>query len=146
MSVRFAYQNVGAPDLYRRGLQPETAPVGVLLVDIEADLVIRDGDRVVFAEKLFPVAELARALVGWLHRSDGERGDFDFDSMSYAELGAVRIMGSAEGWRVGSVFEPGTWTSPVTWDVLAAEIGQFVAAVRGDVLGIGVGPGLIPDL
>lgn len=36
MSVKFAYQNLGMPDLYRRGLQPETAGLGVLLVDIEA--------------------------------------------------------------------------------------------------------------
>lgn len=75
---------------------------GVLLVDIEADLVIRDSAQVVFTEGLFPVAELAPALVGWLHRPDGERGDFEFDWMSYAELGAVRIVRSGEVWRVGS--------------------------------------------
>lgn len=146
MSVRLGYRNAGAPDVYRRGLRPERAHDGVLLVDIEADLVIRDGDRVVLAEEQFPVAELARALVGWLRRSDGERGDFVFDSMSYPEPGVVRMVESAEGWRGGSVFEPDAWTSPVTWDVLAAELGRFVAAVRGDVAEIGARPGLIPGL
>ncbi|MFH8405247.1 hypothetical protein ACH4FX_10785 [Streptomyces sp. NPDC018019] len=146
MPVRFAYQNVGAPDLRRRGLQPETAPVGVLLVDIEADLVIQDGDRVVFAEKLFPVAELARALVSWLYRLDGERDDFAFDSMSYTDPGAVRIVRSAEGWQVGSVFEPDAWTAPVTWDVLVAEVKNFVGAVRRDLAAIGVRPDLITGL
>lgn len=146
MSVEFVYGDVGAPDLRRRGLRPASAHDGHLLVDIEADLVIRDGDRVVLAEKLFPVAELAQALVGWLHRPDGERGDFVFDSMSCAEPGAVRMVESAEGWRAGSVFAPDAWTSPVTWDVLAAEVGRFVAAVREDVAEIGVRPGLIPGL
>ncbi|MFI9230510.1 DUF7878 domain-containing protein [Streptomyces rimosus] len=144
--VEFVYGNVGAPDLYRRGFRPETAHDGHLLVDIEADLVIRDGDRVVLAEKLFPVAELAHALAGWLQRPGGEHGDFVFDSMSCAEPGAVRMVESAEGWRVGSVFAPDAWTSPVTWDALAAEAGRFVAAVREDVVEIGVRPGRIPGL
>jgi hypothetical protein len=51
-----------------------------VLVDIEADLVIRDDDRVVWAEKMFPVAELARDLAGRLYQPDGERGDFEVDS------------------------------------------------------------------
>ncbi|MEU9496881.1 hypothetical protein AB0D73_34585 [Streptomyces sp. NPDC048215] len=146
MAVNFAYRNVGIPDLYRRGLRPETAPLEVLLVDIEADLVIRDGSQVVMAEGLFPVAELARDLVGWLGQLDGDRDDFEFDSMSYADVGEVRIVGSVEGWRVGSVSEPGLWTSPVGWDVLVSEIAQFVTAVRKDVVALGVEPGLIPAL
>ncbi|MFF4038676.1 hypothetical protein [Streptomyces sp. NPDC001816] len=68
MAVKFAYENLAAQDLDRRGLRPETAPTALLLVDIEADLTIRDEDRVVMAEGLFPVAELARSLVGWLRR------------------------------------------------------------------------------
>ncbi|MFK8843892.1 hypothetical protein [Streptomyces sp. Ac-502] len=144
MSVKFAYRHLGAPDVYRRGLQPETAPDAVLFLDIEADLVIRDGERVVLAEERFPVAELALALVDWLRRSDSERGDFAFDSMSGTDPGVVRMVESAEGWRVGSVFEPDTWTSPVTWDVLAAEVGEFVAAVRRGAAEIGARPGLIP--
>ncbi|MGW1410233.1 hypothetical protein [Streptomyces sp. NPDC002403] len=46
------------------------------------------------AEKLFPVAELARALAGWL---DGDRDDFEFDSMSCAESGEVRDRGTCRG-------------------------------------------------
>jgi hypothetical protein len=146
MPVTFAYRNLGAPDLYRRGLQPETAPVGDLLVDIEADVAVRDGNRVVFAEKQFPVAELACALASRLRRTDAEGGDFEFDSMSYAELGAVRIAASPEGWRVGSAFDPDTSSAPVARDVLVAEIGRFVTAVRKDVAGLGVGLGRVPLL
>ncbi|MEU3553949.1 DUF7878 domain-containing protein [Streptomyces fragilis] len=144
MPMELAHENVGMPDLYRRGLRPGTAGLEVLLVDIEADLVIRDGSQVVLAEGYFPVAELARELALWLRRPDGERGDFAFDSMSYPDVGEVRIAASPEGWRVGSVSTPDTWTSPVAWDVLVAEVGRFVAAVRDDVKAMGVRPGLIP--
>src|SRR5690606_6297793 len=144
MSVRFGYRNTGAPDLHRRGLRPETAPVAMLLTDIEADLVIRDGVRIVFAEESFPVAELARALVGWSQRP--ERGGFAFDSMSYPEPGAVRIAESERGWRVGPVFRPDAWTAPVSWEALTAEVGRFTAAVRADVARLGADPGLIPAL
>ncbi|WP_017591529.1 DUF7878 domain-containing protein [Nocardiopsis potens] len=146
MSVRFGYRNTGAPDLYRRGLRPETAPPAVLLADIEADLAVRDGVRVVFAEESFPVAELARALVGWLLRPDRGRGGFAFESMAFPEPGAVRIEGPACGWRVGSALRPDAWTAPVAWEALAAEIGRFAAAVRADVARLGADPGLIPDL
>ncbi|MET7745605.1 hypothetical protein [Streptomyces sp. NPDC005385] len=144
MAVTFSYQNAGAPDLGKRGMPPATASLDVLLVDIEADLVIRDGDCVVWSEMMFPVAELARALADWVHEPDGERGDFEFESMSYSEVGAVRIEESGGGWRVGSVFLSDTWTSPVSRHSLVAEIRRFVAAVRQDVADIGVNPGLIP--
>ncbi|MFE9812033.1 hypothetical protein [Streptomyces sp. NPDC005548] len=148
MAVTFSYQNAGAPDLHRRGMRPATASLEALLVDIEADLVIRDGDGVVWSEMMFPVAELARALADWVYQPDGERGDFEFESMSYSEVGAVRIEESAGGWRVGSVFltDTDTWASPVGWHSLVAEIRHFVAAVREDVADIGVDPGLVPAL
>lgn len=146
MAVTLSYRNAGAGDLHRRGLHPATAPEHVLLADIEADLAIRDGDHVVWDEILFPVAELACALVDWLRQPGPDRGDFAFDSMSYPEPGAVRIAGSDEGWRVGSAFVPGAWTSPVDRDGLEAEIRRFVAAVRQDVETIGAPPGLIPGL
>jgi hypothetical protein len=91
------------------------------------------------------VAELARSLAHWLYQPDGERGDFEFDSMSYADVGEVRIAGSTEGWRIGSVSEPDTWSSPVSWDVLAAEVGRFVTVIRNDVTAMGVRPSLIPE-
>ncbi|MFJ1752796.1 hypothetical protein [Kitasatospora sp. NPDC088134] len=47
--------------------------MAVLLLDVEADLVIGDGGRVVRAERLFPVAELARELAYWLRVPDGGR-------------------------------------------------------------------------
>ncbi|MGW4195578.1 DUF7878 domain-containing protein [Streptomyces sp. NPDC005004] len=144
MAVEFTYRNLGARDLSRRGLTPRSAPAHILLVDLEADFVVRDGGRVVLEEGLFPVAELARELVGWRRGADAKRGDFAFDSMSYDEVGAVRIVRADGGWRVGGVHDPQVWSAPVAWDVLDTAVREFVDGVREDVAAMGVGPGLIP--
>ncbi|MFJ4323914.1 hypothetical protein ACIP3A_12520 [Streptomyces tricolor] len=44
MAPGVGYANLNTSDLPRRGMTPATAPVHVLLVDLEADLVVRDGD------------------------------------------------------------------------------------------------------
>jgi hypothetical protein len=142
--LELAYRNFGALDLPRRGLAPRSAPLAVLLVDIEADLVIADGDRVVWSERLFPVAELAHALALWLLLPGDERESFEFVSMSYEEVGAVRIADSDAGWRVGSVFEADAWTAPVAWPLLVQGLWDFVDRVRRDVAAIGVRPDFIP--
>ncbi|MET7431244.1 MULTISPECIES: hypothetical protein [Streptomyces] len=145
MPVTVAYENLNTSDLPRRGMEPATAPVHVLLVDLEADLVIRDGERTVCAVEDFPVAELARALVDWLGR-EPERDGFRFESMSFEEVGTVRIEQTTGGWRVGSVFEPDGWTAPVAWEVLVAELTRFTDAVREGVTDLGADPALIPAL
>ncbi|MEW2508790.1 hypothetical protein [Streptomyces sp. NPDC046870] len=148
MPVTVTYENLNTSDMPRRGMEPATAPVHVLLVDLEADLVIRDGERTVCAVEDFPVAELARALVAWLERGRGRqaRDGFRFESMSFEELGTVRIEETTAGWRVGSVFEPDHWTAPVTWEVLVAELTRFTDTVREGVTRLGAGPSLIPPL
>lgn len=145
--MEFSYRNLGAADLARRGYRPETAPRAVLLLDIEADLVVRDGDgRPLFAEDAFPVAELADALVAWLHPGPApaaptpDPGEFVFHSLSYADPGAVLVRRSPQGWRVGSAFEPGTWSEPLPLPVLAAAVARFADAVRRDIADLGVDP------
>ncbi|MEW2130500.1 hypothetical protein [Streptomyces sp. NPDC005435] len=144
MAVELIHRNLGAHDLSRRGLTPGTAPAHVLLVDLEADFVVRDGERVVLEEGLFPVAELARELVFWLRAGEDGCGDFVFESMSYDEAGVVRIVRGDGGWRVGGVYDPGVWSDPVGWDLLVEAVRGFVAGVRDDVTALGAGPGLIP--
>ncbi|GAA1100080.1 hypothetical protein [Kitasatospora arboriphila] len=144
--MKLACRNLGSPDLARRGLTADSAPVEVLLVDIEADLVISDDGRTVWNEDGFPVAELARALSLWLRLPDGERRDFAFDSMSYDVPGAVRITATEGGWRVGSVFAPDTWGSPTTWPRLVVDLAAFIATVREGVIALGIKPDFIPDL
>jgi hypothetical protein len=45
------------------------------------------GDETVYGEPGFPVVELARSLLIWLGNPD--RGDFEFDSMSFEEVGSI---------------------------------------------------------
>lgn len=139
----FACGSLGAPDLLRRGLSADSAPLAVLLLDVEADLEPRDGDRTVWSERAFPVAELARALSSWLSLPDRGRADFAFDSMAYDVPGAVRIAPDADGWRVGSVHAPGSWTSPLEWVTLRAGLVEFVETVRTGSAALGVDPDLV---
>ena len=142
--MEFVCRNFGAPDLPRRGLTASSAPVAVLLVDIEADLAISDSSRTVWSEGQFPVAELAFALSLWLRLPDGERGDFAFDSMSYDVPGAVQITATDEGWRVGSVFATDTQSCPATWESLVPVLVEFIEEVRDGVTALGVNPAFIP--
>ncbi|MGW2033521.1 DUF7878 domain-containing protein [Streptomyces sp. NPDC001811] len=142
--MRFVCRNFGLSDLPRRGLTPQEAPLEVLLLDIEAELSIREQGREVWSEEAFPVAELAYHLALWLQSPAAGLADFALDS-AQAEEGMIRIVHSDEGWRVGSVSTPDFWTAPVAWDVLIAEIKRFDRGVREGIAGMGVDPAFIPE-
>ncbi|MFI6009367.1 hypothetical protein ACIBAG_11120 [Streptomyces sp. NPDC051243] len=142
--MRFVCQNFGLSDLPRRGLTPQEAPLAVLLLDIEAELSIREQGRVVWSEEAFPVAELAYHLALWLQSPAAGREDFELDSMQ-AEKGLIRIVNSDDGWRVGSILNPEFWTFPTTWDVLEAAIKHFDRSVREGVAAMGIEPAFIPE-
>ncbi|MGW4027472.1 DUF7878 domain-containing protein [Streptomyces sp. NPDC005009] len=116
----------------------------MLLLDIEAELSMWEQGQVVWREEQFPVAELAYHLALWLQSPAAGHEDFELDSMQ-AEEGLIRIASSDEGWRIGSIVTPGFWTSPVTWDVLVAEIKQFDRAVREGIAAMGIEPAFIPQ-
>ncbi|MEU7281553.1 hypothetical protein AB0A69_22665 [Streptomyces sp. NPDC045431] len=142
--MRFVCRNFGLSDLPRRGLTPGEAPAEVLLLDIEAELSIRESGREVWSEEAFPVAELAYHLALWLRSPDAGHADFALDSMQ-AEPGLIRMVNSAEGWRIGSDFSPDFWTAPVAWGVLVAEIKRFDRSVREGVAAMGIDPAFIPE-
>ncbi|MFG2814405.1 hypothetical protein [Streptomyces sp. NPDC048410] len=143
--MRFVCRNFGLSDLQRRGLAPHEAPLAVLLLDIEAELSIWEEGRVVWSEEAFPVAELAYHLALWLLSPAAGQEGFELDSMQ-ADAGLIRIVRSDEGWRLGSIFAPDFWTSPVAWDVLVAEIKQFDHSVREGVAAMGIEPSFIPEV
>ncbi|MYR57815.1 hypothetical protein GTY54_16775 [Streptomyces sp. SID625] len=116
----------------------------VVLLDIEAELSVRENERVVWREEQFPVAELAYHLALWLQSPAAGHDDFELDSMQ-AEKGLIRIVNTHEGWRIGSAFAPGFWTSPVTWGSLVAELRQFDRVVREGVTALGIGPAFVPN-
>lgn len=142
--MQFVCRNFGLSDLSRRGLTPQEAPLEVLLLDIEAELSIWEDGRAVWSEEAFPVAELAYHLALWRQSPDADREDFELDSMQ-ADPGLIRIVGSDEGWRVGSIFAPDFWTGPVAWDVLVAAIEQFDRSVREGTAAMGIDPTFIPQ-
>lgn len=119
-------------------------PLEVLLLDIDAKLSVWDNECRLLSEEMFPVAELAYWLLHWLQSRDAGARDFELDSMS-ADPGLFWMVGSDEGWRVGSNLVPGVWTSPVTWDLLVDEIRQFVHSVREGVGALGIDPAFIPE-
>lgn len=126
---------VGAPDLPRRIDQLRTsdrltALTGAeVLLDVEADFAVQDGGRVVFAEPSFPVAELAWALGRWVPAQGEPADDFRFDSMAYDVPGAVQIIGTEDGWTIGSCFAA-TTTAPHSWATVHQEVRGFVDAIK----------------
>lgn len=142
--MQFVCRNFGLSDLPQRGLTAQEAPLEVLLLDIEAELSIWEDGRAVWSEEAFPVAELAYHLALWLQSPDAGRGDFELDSMQ-ADPGLIRIVSSDEGWRVGSIFTPDFWASPVAWDVLVSAIEQFDRSVREGTAAMGIDPAFIPE-
>ncbi|WP_259370992.1 MULTISPECIES: hypothetical protein [Streptomyces] len=143
-AVLFVCSNFGLSDLPRRGLTPQEAPLAALLLDIEAELSVWEQGRKAWSEEAFPVAELAYHLALWLQSPTAGHEDFELDSMQ-AEERLIRIVSSDGGWRMGSIFTPDLWTSPVAWDVLVAEIKQFDRSVREGVTAMGVDPAIIPE-
>jgi hypothetical protein len=137
--MRFAYSNLNAADL-------QGGSVAELLVNLEADLEIADEGGVVYAERAFPVVELARELVAWIQSACAKHEDFQLTSLSFEEKGVVRIVHSPEGWLVGSVFEPDLFSRPIAWKELSQSVLGFAANLRRDLGELGVGAWLIPDL
>ncbi|MFJ8040073.1 hypothetical protein ACIRBX_06090 [Kitasatospora sp. NPDC096147] len=123
-----------APDLARRGLTFATAPVEVLLTDVEARFALADGERVLWEEAAFPVAELADALASWL--AGPEPAAFRFDSC-FDRPGALGLTPTAAGWQAHSCYAPELRTAPVSWAALAAEAHRFVGAVRDGLATVG---------
>lgn len=106
--------------------------------NVEADLVLAEDGRELYAEVLFPVVELAAALRKWQQA----RGAFVFDSMSLDGRWAVRFLPVGEGWRVVNDEDELVRSSVVTADGLDDAIDDFVERLRVasvEVLGDWVG-------
>lgn len=109
------------------------------LVSIDGHLTILDGADRVLDEPSFPVVELAWSLQRWLN--EPRRADFEFDSMSFEELGTVTVRESPTGWVFGSVLAPDSASAPVAWPEAERCIRAFVAKVAEDLRALGIDPG-----
>lgn len=108
------------------------------LIALDAHVRLVDGGVAVFDEPGFPVVELARSLLAWL--GDPEQGDFEFDSMSYEERGAISIWELPEGWAFGSVLTPGARTAPAGRLDVDECCRRFIARVEADLDALGLDP------
>ncbi|GAA1862383.1 hypothetical protein [Myceligenerans crystallogenes] len=127
-----AWLHLGAPDLtdlrafHTTGRRITPAE---LLLYVEADLQIRDGDAVLFNEPRFEVAELAAELVAWVGDGSKPAEGFVHSPDAYAEPGVIRITQTRHGWVAGSCFTTAT-TAPRDWETVRDSIGTFMAEVR----------------
>lgn len=140
--MRFACRDFSTSDMARRGVTPADADLAVLLVDIDAELSIRQHGRQVWTEPRFQVAELAWALQEWLRMPDAQWRDFEYVSM-YDDDGAIRIRRADDGWCVGSAYTPDFWTDPVSWEALNDAVEEFAREVRDGVAGLGADPAFL---
>ncbi len=129
--VLITYDELKSSDL--RGTTPAD-----YLVSLEATLRVWAGEVVVYEEPAFPVAELARSLRSWL--IDTDRGDFEFESMSFEEVGSVAIRHSLPGWVVSSVFAPSSSSSPLGWAVVRWAVVSFIRRIEDDLIALGIDP------
>lgn len=129
--MEMSYDRLDAADL-RGSMQSD------YLVALDARFRLADGGVVICDELGFPVVELARSLFLWL--ADPEREDFEFDSMSYEEAGALVLRRRTGGWTAESAFAPGGSTSTVGWAEVERCCGELIARVERDLLALGVDP------
>jgi hypothetical protein len=108
------------------------------VIALDARLRLTDGGVPLLEEPGFPVVELARSLLAWLEGSAG--GDFEFESMSCEESGAIRIQQTGAGWVFGSVFAPGLTTAPTDRSGVEERCRRLVAMVESDLEELGVDP------
>ncbi|WP_432889213.1 hypothetical protein ACQPYH_09745 [Kribbella sp. CA-245084] len=108
---------------------------GDVLVAVDADFRVVDGERLVYEERSFPVVELAWGLLRWLDQPD--RLDFVFDSMSFEELGALTVRREGAGWVFGSVFVSDIG-DPVSWTEVERSVRVFVHKVTDDLTAAGL--------
>ncbi len=102
------------------------------LVSLDAHLILSSEDgETRYEEPGFPVVELARALLIWL--GDPTHPDFDFDSMSYEEVGSIFVHRQGTGWSLGSTFAPGQELGPVSWAAVEGCCRAFVEVVKDDL-------------
>jgi hypothetical protein len=108
------------------------------LVAFDAHLRLLESGATIYDEPGFPVVELARSLLTWL--GDPELGDFEFDSMSYEERGAISIWKTPAGWAIGSVLAPGAQTALADWLDVDECCRRFIARVETDLDALGLDP------
>ncbi len=129
--MRIDYDALGASELVG------TTPADYL-VSLDATLTVWHGETKIYEESAFPIVELARSLKRWL--ADPLRGEFEFESMSFEEVGSVAIRQNEHGWVFSSIFAELSASSHGDWAAVHRSVTSFVERVEGDLIAFGVDP------
>lgn len=129
--MEMTYDKLNTDDL--RG-----STVADYLVSLDANFRIADGRKVIYEEPGFLVVELARCLLAWAGGMGGQ--DFEFESMSFEEVGSVAIRWTPSGWVFSSVFTPDSASVAVERDEVDRCIAAFVVRVEEDLVNLGIDP------
>lgn len=107
-----------------------------VLINVEADLEVWDGDRLIYSERSFPIVELARALCFWSRADSAD--DFEFSSLSFEEPGVIEIHNTSKGWCVTSIFTPAVRSRIMQVGDVRGMIAGFVENVECDLRRLGL--------
>ncbi len=108
------------------------------LIALDADLRVLSCGEAFYEEPSFPVVELARSLRIWL--SEPNRGDFEFDSMSFEELGSIAFRQTPAGWEFSSIYTPDVRPIRLEWADIETCCQRLISQVEEDLAGIGLNP------
>lgn len=108
------------------------------LVALDAHFRLLEYDVSIYDEPGFPVVELAQSLLIWLR--DPNLGDFEFDSMSYDEVGSLAIRRASSGWTFSSIFAPDAVSATVDRAEVDRCCQSLVARVEADLEKLGLDP------
>ena len=111
------------------------------LIALDGHFQLLVDERAVYDEPGFPVVELAWSLHNWLRNHP--HVDFEFDSMSYEEVGSLFIRKIDSGWEVGSIFASEVAPAMVRWDDVEQACRAFIAAVEADLSQLGIDPAAV---
>ncbi|WP_246117597.1 DUF7878 domain-containing protein [Cellulomonas composti] len=109
------------------------------LIALDADLQVVAAHQALYEEPRFPVVELARSLRVWL--ADPSRGDFEFESMSFEEVGSIAFRQTRQGWVFGSIFASELPPMSLEWADVELCCRQLISRVEEDLAGLGINPG-----
>lgn len=102
--------------------------------NVESDFAVFADGRLVYEESDFPVVELAVAFHLWQQNRVDSEPDFEFDSMSFEELGMVWIRWAGDGWRVGSLNQERPEMAVFSSEDIDAAIYRFNKELEKEVL------------
>jgi len=102
-----------------------------VLLGVVADFSVVVGERRLLHEEMFPVVELAAALMRWL--GDLDRGiatDFSYESMESAEGPLLQFLRHDAGWIVRSPLQDTEQGCALTTGEVRRAAHQFVEGVQ----------------